>query len=51
MAEFCPGPKLCTDSEPGKVIAYCGIGERSTLTWSVLKHLLGYPDVRSYDGS
>ena len=33
------------------VIAYCRIGERSSHTWFVLKHLLGYPDVRNYDGS
>jgi thiosulfate/3-mercaptopyruvate sulfurtransferase len=33
------------------VIAYCRIGERSSLTWFVLKYLLGYPDVRNYDGS
>jgi len=37
---------------PGKdVIAYCRIGERSAHTWFVLKELLGYPDVRNYDGS
>jgi len=34
-----------------KVIAYCRIGERSSLTWFVLKYLLGYPNVRNYDGS
>ncbi len=33
------------------VIAYCRIGERSSLTWFVLKHLLGFQDVRNYDGS
>jgi thiosulfate/3-mercaptopyruvate sulfurtransferase len=33
------------------VIAYCRIGERSAHTWFVLTHLLGYPDVRNYDGS
>jgi thiosulfate/3-mercaptopyruvate sulfurtransferase len=33
------------------VIAYCRIGERSSLTWFVLKYLLGYQDVRNYDGS
>ncbi len=32
-------------------IAYCRIGERSSHTWFVLKHLLGYPDVKNYDGS
>jgi thiosulfate/3-mercaptopyruvate sulfurtransferase len=33
------------------VITYCRIGERSSHTWFVLKYLLGYPDVRNYDGS
>jgi thiosulfate/3-mercaptopyruvate sulfurtransferase len=33
------------------VIAYCRIGERSSHTWFVLKYLLGYPDVKNYDGS
>ena len=34
-----------------EIIAYCRIGERSSHTWFVLKYLLGYPDVRNYDGS
>ena len=34
-----------------KVIAYCRIGERSALTWFVLKYLLGYSQVKNYDGS
>jgi thiosulfate/3-mercaptopyruvate sulfurtransferase len=33
------------------VIAYCRIGERSSHTWFALKYLLGYKDVRNYDGS
>ncbi len=33
------------------VVSYCRIGERSSHTWFVLKHLLGYPNVRNYDGS
>jgi thiosulfate/3-mercaptopyruvate sulfurtransferase len=33
------------------VVAYCRIGERSSLTWFVLTYLLGYPTVRNYDGS
>ncbi|MEX0750906.1 MAG: sulfurtransferase [Dehalococcoidia bacterium] len=33
------------------VIAYCRIGERSSHTWFALKHLLGYPKVKNYDGS
>ncbi|MEX2466333.1 MAG: sulfurtransferase [Gemmatimonadota bacterium] len=39
---------LSPDSE---VVAYCRIGERSSHTWFVLQHLLGYPNVRNYDGS
>ena len=34
-----------------EVIAYCRIDERSSLTWFVLKYLLGYPRVKNYDGS
>jgi thiosulfate/3-mercaptopyruvate sulfurtransferase len=34
-----------------EVIAYCRIGERSSHTWFVLTHLLGFPKVRNYDGS
>ena len=34
-----------------EVITYCRIGERSSFSWFVLKYLLGYPDVRNYDGS
>jgi thiosulfate/3-mercaptopyruvate sulfurtransferase len=34
-----------------EVIAYCRIGERSSHSWFVLKHLLGYPNVKNYDGS
>jgi len=33
------------------VVTYCRIGERSSHTWFVLKYLLGYPNVRNYDGS
>ncbi|MDH3603198.1 MAG: sulfurtransferase, partial [Candidatus Tectomicrobia bacterium] len=33
------------------VIAYCRIGERSSHTWFVLTYLLGYENVRNYDGS
>ncbi|MDR2322368.1 MAG: sulfurtransferase [Microbacterium sp.] len=33
------------------VVAYCRIGERSAHTWFVLKHLLGFENVRNYDGS
>ena len=34
-----------------EVIVYCRIAERSSHTWFVLKHLLGYPWVKNYDGS
>ena len=34
-----------------EVITYCRIGERSSHTWFVLTNLLGYPNVRNYDGS
>jgi thiosulfate/3-mercaptopyruvate sulfurtransferase len=34
-----------------EVITYCRIGERSSHTWFALKYLLGYPNVRNYDGS
>jgi len=33
------------------IVTYCRIGERSSLSWYVLKYLLGYPNVRNYDGS
>jgi thiosulfate/3-mercaptopyruvate sulfurtransferase len=34
-----------------QIVAYCRIGERSSLTWFVLKYLLGYANVKNYDGS
>ncbi|NEO88661.1 MAG: sulfurtransferase [Spirulina sp. SIO3F2] len=33
------------------IFPYCAIGARSAYTWFVLTHLLGYPNVRNYDGS
>jgi thiosulfate/3-mercaptopyruvate sulfurtransferase len=39
---------VTTDKE---IITYCGIGERASYTWFVLKYLLGYPNVKTYDGS
>ena len=33
------------------IVAYCRIGERSSHTWFVLQHLLGFEKVRNYDGS
>ena len=44
----------CEDQQlsPGKdTIAYCRIGERSSHTWFALKYLLGFSNVRNYDGS
>ena len=43
------GGRGITPDKP--VIAYCRIGERSAHTWFVLTQLLGYPDVKNYDGS
>ncbi|GAA1234764.1 sulfurtransferase [Pseudonocardia alaniniphila] len=37
--------------ESRSTIAYCRIGERSSHTWVVLHELLGYGDVKNYDGS
>jgi thiosulfate/3-mercaptopyruvate sulfurtransferase len=34
-----------------RVVAYCRIGERSSHTWFVLHYLLGFPQVKNYDGS
>jgi thiosulfate/3-mercaptopyruvate sulfurtransferase len=47
-AIYTAGLKL---GESDDVIAYCRIGERSSHTWFVLKYLLGYRNVRNYDGS
>lgn len=38
-------------SSDREAIAYCRIGERSSHTWFVLKYLLGFENVRNYDGS
>ncbi|HEV2317246.1 MAG TPA: sulfurtransferase [Thermoplasmata archaeon] len=43
------GGKGITGQQP--VITYCRIGERSSHTWFVLSYLLGYRNVRNYDGS
>lgn len=48
LAEIYGGKGVTADKQ---VIAYCRIGERSSHTWFALKYLLGYPDVRNYDGS
>ena len=38
-------------SSGDNIVAYCRIGERSSHTWFVLSYLLGYGNVRNYDGS
>lgn len=38
-------------SRDDNIVAYCRIGERSSHSWFVLTYLLGYPNVRNYDGS
>ena len=46
--------ELYTDEgidESKATIAYCRIGERSSIAWFALHELLGYPDVKNYDGS
>jgi len=48
LRELYAGKGVTPDKE---VIAYCRIGERSAHTWFVLRELLGYPDVKNYDGS
>ena len=42
------GKGITSDRE---VIAYCRIGERSSHTWFALRELLGFGDVKNYDGS
>jgi thiosulfate/3-mercaptopyruvate sulfurtransferase len=48
LADIYEGKGISSDKQ---VVAYCRIGERSSHTWFVLTHLLGYPNVRNYDGS
>jgi thiosulfate/3-mercaptopyruvate sulfurtransferase len=38
-------------SSSDEIVTYCRIGERSAHTWFVLTYLLGFPNVRNYDGS
>ena len=48
----CLSDKSPSFSDESKyIIIYCRIGERSSRTWFVLKYLLGYPNVKNYDGS
>jgi thiosulfate/3-mercaptopyruvate sulfurtransferase len=39
------------DGSAADIVAYCRIGERSSHTWFALKYILGYENVRNYDGS
>jgi thiosulfate/3-mercaptopyruvate sulfurtransferase len=48
LRELYAGKGVTSEKE---TIAYCRIGERSAHTWFVLRELLGYDDVRNYDGS
>ncbi|HLV78865.1 MAG TPA: sulfurtransferase [Chthonomonadaceae bacterium] len=48
LRQLYEGKGITPDKE---IIAYCRIGERSSHTWFALKYLLGYPNVRNYDGS
>jgi thiosulfate/3-mercaptopyruvate sulfurtransferase len=48
LRELYEGEGITPDRE---VIAYCRIGERSSHTWFALQELLGYPNVKNYDGS
>ena len=48
LIQLYQGQGITPDKE---IIAYCRIGERSSHTWFVLTYLLGYPNVRNYDGS
>jgi thiosulfate/3-mercaptopyruvate sulfurtransferase len=48
LRELYEGKGITAD---GDIVVYCRIGERSSHTWFVLTELLGYPQVRNYDGS
>ena len=48
LSQLYQGEGITPDQE---IVAYCRIGERSAHSWFVLKELLGYPNVRNYDGS
>jgi thiosulfate/3-mercaptopyruvate sulfurtransferase len=48
LRELYSGQGITPDKD---IISYCRIGERSSHTWFVLTYLLGYPQVRNYDGS
>ena len=48
LRELYAGKGVTPDKD---VTAYCRIGERSAHTWFVLRELLGYDNVKNYDGS
>ena len=48
LAALYQGKGVTADKD---VVTYCRIGERSSFSWFVLKYLLGYPNVKNYDGS
>jgi thiosulfate/3-mercaptopyruvate sulfurtransferase len=48
LAKLYEGKGVTKDKD---VVTYCRIGERSSFSWFVLKYLLGYPNVKNYDGS
>ena len=48
LRQLYQGKGITPDKE---VVAYCRIGERSSHTWFVLRELLGYSNVKNYDGS
>jgi len=48
LKELYAAEGITSDKE---VVTYCRIGERSSHSWFVLKELLGFEDVRNYDGS
>lgn len=48
LREMCATLGVTSDRE---VITYCRVGERSSLSWFVLTQVLGYENVRNYDGS
>ena len=48
LAALYNGKGITADKD---IVAYCRIGERSSHTWFVLTNLLGYKNVRNYDGS
>jgi thiosulfate/3-mercaptopyruvate sulfurtransferase len=40
-----------TPEKAGEIVCYCRLSHRATLTWVAMKHILGYENVKIYDGS